>query len=84
MLIETLAVEPHNEEKCLERINRIANQYADSEEGRRLLEDIAEVAHSDDPESKRAKEREHVLKARQMASFSEQVGCLSPTDSMVV
>jgi uncharacterized coiled-coil DUF342 family protein len=74
MFIETLAVEPGNEEECVERINHICDQYNESEEGKKFHEEVAEAASTADA-SKSAKEREYMTKTRKEVSFPIQV-CL--------
>jgi len=50
MLIETLAIEPYNEEKCIERITKICDQYNESDEGKKFFDDVAEVLTTENNE----------------------------------
>jgi hypothetical protein len=62
MLIETLAIEPYNEEQCMERINKICDQYAESEEGRKFQQEVSEALRASealDNEVKAMRDHEH-------------------------
>lgn len=72
MLIETLAIEPGNEEECMERVSHICDQYSESEEGKKFQEEVLEAANTDN-ESKSAKEREYMAKTRKAVVFPIQV-----------
>lgn len=74
MLIETLAIEPNNEELCLQRITKICDQYAESDEGHKFFEEINEVGKTTDinESNKTIKDVEH-LKNRNTVAFPIQV-----------
>jgi hypothetical protein len=65
MIIETLAIEPNNGEQCMGRITKVCDLFAESEDGKKLLEEVGDVLNT-------AKESEN-LKKRNKVMFLAQV-----------